>query len=58
MLEVSWSQVLAWRMKQQSLLPRTSLPVADVVRRCAGIQAQVHSAAVLAVAQRSRSPKR
>jgi hypothetical protein len=49
--------VFAWRLKRQSLVPRTSDPVAEIVRRCAGIQAQVHSAAVLAVAQRRRSPK-
>ena len=57
MLEVTWPQVLAWRMKRQSLVPRTSDPVPEIVRRCAGIQAQVHSAAVLAVAQRQRTPK-
>jgi hypothetical protein len=56
-MEVTWSQVLAWRMRRQALAPRTTDPVAEVVRRCAGIQAQVHSAAVLAVAQRRRSPK-
>jgi hypothetical protein len=55
-LEVTWPQVLAWRMKRQSLAPRTSEPVAEIVRRCAGIQAQVHSAAVLAVAQRRKAP--
>jgi hypothetical protein len=56
-LEVTWPQAFAWRMRRQSLVPRTSEPVAEIVRRCAGIQAQVHSAAVLAVAQRRRSPK-
>jgi hypothetical protein len=56
-LEVTWPQVFAWRMKRQSLVPRTSDPVDEIVRRCAGIQAQVHSAAVLAIAQRRRSPK-
>lgn len=57
MLEVTWPQVLAWRMARQSLVPRTSEPAAQIVGRCAGIQAQVHSAAVLAVAQRRRAPK-
>jgi hypothetical protein len=56
-LEVSWPQVLAWRMRRQSLAPRTSESVAEIVRRCAGIQAQVHSAAVLAVAQRQKMPE-
>jgi hypothetical protein len=56
-LVVTWPQVLAWRMRRQSLVPRTSEQVDDIVRRCAGIQAQVHSAAILAVAQRRRSPK-
>jgi hypothetical protein len=44
-------------MRRQSLAPRTSESVAEIVRRCAGIQAQVYSAAVLAVAQRRKTPK-
>jgi hypothetical protein len=45
-------------MARQSLAPRSSDPVAQIVRRSAGIQAQVHSAAVLAVAQRRPTPRR
>jgi hypothetical protein len=42
-------------MKQS--LARTAQPVAEIVRWLAGIQALLHAAAVLAVAQRRRSPK-
>ena len=48
-VEVSWPQVLAWRLKQQLLDPVGTLPVAGVVRRLGGVQAQVASAAELAV---------
>jgi hypothetical protein len=45
-------------MARQSLAPRSPDAVAQVVRRSAGIQAQVQSAAVLAVAQRRAAPRR
>jgi Winged helix DNA-binding domain len=48
-VEVSWPQALAWRLKQQLLEPVGTVPVAGVVRRLGGVQAQVASAAELAV---------
>src|SRR5262245_51315044 len=48
-MEVTWPQVLAWRMRRHQLDPIGSLPVPGVVRRLCGIQAQVASAAELAV---------
>ena len=47
--KVTWAQALAWRMRRQLLDPVGTLPVADVVRRLCGVQAQVASSAELAV---------
>lgn len=49
MLTLSWPQVLAWRMERQLLHPVGALPIAGVVDRLCGVQAQVASAAELAV---------
>jgi len=54
---VSWSSALAWRLERQLLDPIGRLPVADVVRRLGGIQAQVASAAELAVRLRRRASR-
>ncbi|HEX2314443.1 MAG TPA: winged helix DNA-binding domain-containing protein [Thermomonospora sp.] len=52
----TWSQALAWRMRRQFLdTPGTGTAV-DVARRLAGVQAQVASAAELAVALRRAAP--
>jgi hypothetical protein len=48
-VRVTWRQALAWRMQRQLLDPVGTLPVADVVRRLCGVQAQVASSAELAV---------
>jgi hypothetical protein len=48
-VKVSWQQALAWRMERHLLDPVGSLPVAGVVRRLCGVQAQVASSAELAV---------
>jgi len=48
-LQISWRQALAWRMERQLLDPVGKLPVAGVVRRLCGVQAQVASSAELAV---------
>lgn len=48
-VRVTWRQALAWRMRRQLLDPVGTLPVADVVRRLCGVQAQVASSAELAV---------
>ncbi|MGQ0847909.1 MAG: winged helix DNA-binding domain-containing protein [Actinomycetota bacterium] len=54
---VSWHQVLAWRMKRHLLDPVGALPIAGVVRRLCGVQAQVASAAELAVRVRRRTSR-
>ena len=55
-MELTWSQVLAWRLRRQFLLGDAGSSVLDVVRRLAGVQAQVMSAAERAVAVRTASP--
>jgi len=55
--ELSWDQVLAFRLRRQFLDPRTSKGVTDIVRRLCGVQAQVASAAEFALATRRRSAK-
>jgi hypothetical protein len=57
-VRIGWEQALAWRMRRHLLDPIGEQPVSDVVRRLCGIQAQVASAAELAVRvrrQHSRS---
>src|SRR6266566_2201581 len=50
---LKWSQVYAWRLSQQGLSPRLSSgEVVEAIRRTAGIQAQVMSAAELALVSR------
>lgn len=56
MQEVSWSQVLHWRMRRQSLGDDRAADAVTVARRVAGVQAQVPSAAALAVAVRRSTP--
>ena len=48
-VKVTWKQALAWRMQRHLLDPIGTLPVARVVRRLCGVQAQVASSAELAV---------
>ncbi|MGP4003421.1 winged helix DNA-binding domain-containing protein [Streptomyces sp. 8N706] len=55
-MKVTHDQVLAWRLRQQSLTPRTASTVEQLVGRLAGVQAQVASAAELALATRRRKP--
>ena len=54
---VTYDQVLAWRLRQQGLAPRTTASVTQIVERLAGVQAQVASSAELAVATRQRRPR-
>jgi len=56
-VSISWRQALGWRMERQLLDPVGLLPVEEVVRRLAGVQAQVASSAELAVRIRSRPSK-
>lgn len=55
-LATTWPQALAWRMRRQMLDPPGTATAVDIVRRLCGVQAQVPSAAVLAVAVRQRQP--
>jgi hypothetical protein len=61
-MDLTWPQVLAWRLRRQFLLTGagSSAPdpaTLDVVRRLAGVQAQVMSAAEQAVAVRTRTSR-
>jgi hypothetical protein len=51
-VSVSWSQALAWRLRQQLLAPIGSESVEGVVRRLGAVQAQLDSAAELTVRTR------
>jgi len=55
--KVTWEQALAWRMRRQLLDPVGDRPVAEVVRRLCGVQAQVASSAELAVRVRRTTSK-
>lgn len=55
-LKVSWDQALAWRLGRQLLVPIEDLPAVSVVRRLGGVQAQLASAATLAVRVRQQRP--
>jgi hypothetical protein len=54
--EVTWDQVLGWRMRRQFLAELEAPSSIGVAERLAGIQAQVASAAELAVAVRGGPP--
>src|SRR6266850_8529640 len=55
--KVTWDQALAWRMRRHYLDPIGDRPVAAVVRRLCGVQAQVSSTAELCVRVRRESSK-
>ncbi|MFG2916434.1 winged helix DNA-binding domain-containing protein [Kitasatospora sp. NPDC048298] len=55
-MKVDQEQVTAWRMRRQHLDPRTGAGAGEIVSRLAGVQAQVWSAAELAVALRQSTP--
>lgn len=55
-MTLKWSQVLAWRMRRQELARPGTLGAVDLARRLGGLQAQVASAAELAVAVRRARP--
>lgn len=50
--QLTWRQVLAWRMRRHFLVDVAASSVAEVVDRLSGVQAQVPSAAELAVRAR------
>lgn len=53
MLSVGWDQVFAWRLGRQFVSAPTAESVEEIAARLAGVQAQVASAAEMAVAVRS-----
>jgi len=55
--KVTWEQALAWRMRRHFLDPVGEQPVAGVVRRLCGVQAQVASYAELCVRVRRKRSK-
>lgn len=55
-MSVSWEQVLGWRLARQHLDPVDGGSAVEITRRLCGIQAQVPSAAALAVAVRQAKP--
>jgi DNA glycosylase AlkZ-like len=55
-VDITWSQVLAWRLRRHFLLRDADPSPLDVVRRLGGLQAQVASAAEQAVAVRTSPP--
>ncbi|MEV4131804.1 winged helix DNA-binding domain-containing protein [Dactylosporangium sp. NPDC049742] len=55
-MNVTWKQVATWRMKRQFVHPRTKASASEIVGRLCGVQAQVWSAAELAVALRQTTP--
>ncbi|MBO2459193.1 winged helix DNA-binding domain-containing protein [Actinomadura violacea] len=57
MIPVTWAQALAWRMRRQFVEPPGGASAVDIARRLAGVQAQVASAAELAVAVRQETPR-
>ncbi|MFD0885963.1 DNA glycosylase AlkZ-like family protein, partial [Streptosporangium algeriense] len=56
-LSTTWPQVLAWRLRRQFVDPVSGPDAVSVVRRLAGVQAQVASSAELAVAVRRADPR-
>jgi hypothetical protein len=52
----SWAQVLGWRLTRHHLDPPDGTTAVEIARRLCGIQAQVPSAAALAVAVRQAAP--
>jgi hypothetical protein len=57
-VNIGWQQVCAWRMRRQYLDPRAEPTPGEIVGRLCGVQAQVWSAAVTAVALRQAVPDR
>ena len=55
-LKTTWPQVLAWRLRRQLLDPLGEAEAPAIVRRLAGVQAQVSSATALAVGVRQQTP--
>jgi winged helix DNA-binding protein len=54
---LTWPQVLAWRMRRQLVDPPGDDSAVEITHRLGGVQAQVGSAAELAVAVRQQQPR-
>lgn len=57
MKSVTWAQALAWRMRRQHVETPSGASAVEIARRLAGVQAQVMSAADLAVRLRQTNPE-
>lgn len=55
-MRLTWDQVFAWRLRRQFVAPRAA-NVSEIAGRLCGVQAQVTSAAEMAVALRSSTPE-
>ncbi|WP_237110998.1 winged helix DNA-binding domain-containing protein [Nonomuraea sp. MG754425] len=55
-MKLTWSQILAWRLRRQFVSAADGPDAVAVARRLCGVQAQVASSARLAVAVRSARP--
>lgn len=55
-MQLTWDQVFTWRLQRQFVAPRAKVDVPEIVGRLCGVQAQVTSAAEMAVALRTRKP--
>ncbi|MEU5862850.1 winged helix DNA-binding domain-containing protein [Nonomuraea sp. NPDC047529] len=55
-MDLTWPQILAWRLRRQFVAAADGPDAVSVVRRLCGVQAQVASSAQLAVAVRSARP--
>lgn len=56
-MHVTWDQILTWRLERQFVDPRAEATANEIVSRLCAVQAQVASAAEMAVALRQRGPK-
>jgi hypothetical protein len=56
-VKVTWRQVLTWRLRRQYVDPLCDADVGEIASRLCGIQAQVASAAEMAIGLRQKSPQ-
>ncbi|MCI2419488.1 winged helix DNA-binding domain-containing protein [Saccharopolyspora sp. K220] len=56
-MKITWDQVFAWRLRRQFVALRRDVSAGEVASRLCGIQAQVASAAEMAVGIRQAKPK-
>ncbi|WP_330230889.1 winged helix DNA-binding domain-containing protein [Nocardia sp. NBC_00508] len=56
-MRVTWDQVFAWRLSRQYVASRADEGAVEIAERLCGVQAQVTSAAELAVALRGTKPE-